>query len=372
VDSWEDRARRLAAGLTARGECADPAWLEAFAAVPRHHFVRRFRRGEVEITERDGDRWLDAVYSDEVLLTACRPAGAAGPELPTSSSSQPAIMAVMLDRLAAGPGMSVLEIGTGTGYNAALLCHRLGDRQVTSVDLDPELTTLADRRLAELGYRPTVRAADGALGWPEQAPYDRILATCAVGAVPPAWVRQLADGGRIVAPFAGGGLLVLDKTAPDEATGRFDAAAALFMPLRQRIEDPLGPAERPDTKDLRPIRHGTTGLDPTRLSTAGPDLQLWLELHLPGLRVRRGRHGVVVRTADAEARVGRRREDGRWPVQQRGARAIWDAVEAALAAWDGFGHPVRTRLGVSASTDPDRQSVWLDAPDGQYALPLRP
>ncbi|HEX3811244.1 MAG TPA: methyltransferase domain-containing protein [Mycobacteriales bacterium] len=340
--------------------------------MPRHHFVRRFLRGEAEVTERDGDRWLDGVYADEVLLTACRPAGAAGPELPTSSSSQPAIMAVMLDRLAATAGMSVLEIGTGTGYNAALLCYRLGDHRVTSVDLDPELTALADRRLAELGYRPTVRPADGALGWPERAPYDRILATCAVGAVPPAWVRQVADGGRIVAPFAGGGLLVLDKTAPDEVTGRFDPAAALFMPLRQRIEDPLGLGERPDSADLRPVRHGTTVLDPARLSTADPELQLWLELHLTGLRVRRGRHSVVVRTAEAEARVGRRDERGRWPVQQRGDRAIWDAVVAALAAWDRFGHPVRTRLGVSASIDPDRQSVWLDAPDGPYSWPLRP
>ncbi len=122
--------------------------------------------------------WWAEVYSDNALLTqtASTGAGTARQDLPTSSSSQPSVMAVMLDRLnisAAAPpdtatghqGCRVLEIGTGTGYNTALLAHRLGDANVVSVDIDPALVEAARARLAGLGLHPALRAGDGALGW---------------------------------------------------------------------------------------------------------------------------------------------------------------------------------------------------------------
>ncbi|MCZ9339668.1 methyltransferase domain-containing protein, partial [Streptomyces sp. TRM76130] len=102
-----------------------------------------------------------------------------------SSSSQPSLMALMLAELRVADGDRVLEIGAGTGYNAALLCHRLGDDGlVTTVDLDPEITDSARRHLDAAGYHPAVVTGDGARGVPGRAPYDRIIATCALPAVP--------------------------------------------------------------------------------------------------------------------------------------------------------------------------------------------
>src|SRR6266511_87848 len=246
VGDWRWRARKLADQLVAGGAIMDPAWGEAFAATPRHVFVPRFFDGDQEITDDAGDRWLDAVYADAALLTTRLPAAGYDGTLPTSSSSRPRIMAIMLDRLDVRPGMRVLEIGTGTGYNTAVLCHRLGDGGVATVDLDPDLINSAVVRLGMLGYHPTVVAADGAEGLPATAPYDRILATCAITHIPPEWIRQLTDGGRIVAPFAGGAgaLAVLTKTAPDEVTGRIDSEPALSCRSALVSRIPLDRANR--------------------------------------------------------------------------------------------------------------------------------
>jgi protein-L-isoaspartate O-methyltransferase len=94
-------------------------------------------------------------YADEAVITQTRPAPVLGGDqldLPTSSASAPGAVAVMLDRLGVVEGQRVLEVGTGTGYNTALLCHRLGDRNVYSIDIDPELVAAARTVLAGLGY----------------------------------------------------------------------------------------------------------------------------------------------------------------------------------------------------------------------------
>ncbi len=370
MTDWRSRARRLAADLSARGDIVDPVWEVAFANVPRHHFVRRFFDGDEEISERDGRRWLNAVYRDDALLIARRSA-AGSRSLPTSSSSQPAIMAVMLDRLRISEGHRVLEIGTGTGYNAALLCFRLGDGAVTTIDLDPALTATATERLAELGFHPRVATADGEHGYPPNAPYDRIIATCAIGHVPRAWARQLSSGGRVVAPFGGaaGGLVVLDKVGPDELVGRFDPTPACFMPLRPRVDDPFGPDETASYTGGGETRHSTTALDPARLTTAGPDLRLWLQLHIPGLTLAQsGRRHLSLHTRDGMAQVGLASKNGSWPVEQRGQRSIWSRVEEALGQWDRLGHPHRERLGISIWSH--GQAVWLDEPGGAYSWVL--
>ncbi|MGH3621259.1 MAG: protein-L-isoaspartate O-methyltransferase family protein [Sciscionella sp.] len=102
----------------------------------------------------------------------------------------------------------------------------------------------ARAHLGTLGQRPHLAARDGAAGWAEHGPFDRILATCAITHIPPAWIRHLTEDGRIVAPLDAGDagpLLVLDKTAPDEVTGRIDPYPAYFMPLRNHADSPLGP-----------------------------------------------------------------------------------------------------------------------------------
>jgi len=122
---------------------------------------------------------------------------------PISSSSQPAIMAIMLDQLTLEAGHRVLEIGAGTGYNAALIRHIVGaSGAVVSVDIEPDLVATARGHLASAGYPDvTVVAADGAEGYPPGAPYDRVIATVGVSDLAPAWLRQAGPGARIVVPL---------------------------------------------------------------------------------------------------------------------------------------------------------------------------
>jgi protein-L-isoaspartate O-methyltransferase len=148
-----------------------------------------------------------------------------------SSSSQPSLMARMLEWLAVRDGDAVLEIGAGSGYNAALLAHRLGERQVTSVEYDVEIAESARAHLVAAGYRPEVVAGDGARGYRAGAPYDRIIATCALPCVPHAWLAQCRPGARILAPLSSG-LILLEVRDATHADGRFLHTPAYFVALR--------------------------------------------------------------------------------------------------------------------------------------------
>jgi protein-L-isoaspartate(D-aspartate) O-methyltransferase len=144
-------------------------------------------------------------YLDDAIVTKRDAGGQA-----ISSSSQPAIMALMLDQLALAPGQRVLEIGAGTGYNAALMSHITGPAGVVvSVDIDADLASQARQHLAAAGYPDvTVAAADGVGGYPPGAPYDRIIATVGVSDLAPAWLDQAGPGARIVVPLGIRGLQV--------------------------------------------------------------------------------------------------------------------------------------------------------------------
>ncbi|MEW2548223.1 methyltransferase domain-containing protein [Streptomyces sp. NPDC047002] len=224
-------------GMAAAGALPDPAWRAAFAAVPRHLFVPYYyvegSGGSRRLWSGDRDpearwRWLNGAYADTALGTRMRDGRL------ISSSSQPSLMALMLTALDVREGDRVLEIGAGTGYNAALLAHRLGGDLVTTVDLDPEITESARNHLAAAGYRPAVVTGDGARGCRERAPFDGILATCALPSVPRAWVGQAAPGARIVAPLATGlvRLRVADTPEGRVARGPFLATSAFFVALR--------------------------------------------------------------------------------------------------------------------------------------------
>ncbi len=170
----------------------------------------------------------------------------------------------MLETLDVRDSDRVLEIGTGAGYNAALLCHRLGDRQVYSVDVEPDLVDAARSRLAALGYHPTLVCADGGLGLPEHAPYDRIIATCSVPRVPWSWVGQTKLDGVILADLkvsvVAGNLVRLVRTS-DGAHGPFDPGYAAFMALRPPTRDHDSPAATP-APDSRAASQRRTSLDP--------------------------------------------------------------------------------------------------------------
>jgi protein-L-isoaspartate(D-aspartate) O-methyltransferase len=175
---------RLATRVVAANRISSERVAAALRAVPRHLFLPDLRP--------------EAAYRDEAIVTRRDEAGQ-----PISSSSQPAIMAVMLEQLDLAPGHRVLEIGAGTGYNAALIRHIVGPSgQVSSIDIDPELVATAREHLARAGFDDvTVTCADGAAGDPDRAPYDRVTATVGVSDLAPAWLEQAGPQARIVVPL---------------------------------------------------------------------------------------------------------------------------------------------------------------------------
>jgi protein-L-isoaspartate(D-aspartate) O-methyltransferase len=180
------------AALRAAGAPLDDALAAAFAAVPREEFVADgFHRRDGSRALPGDDDFLTTVYRDDVLVTKIADGRA------VSSSSQPSLMAIMLAALDVRPGHRVLEIGAGTGYNAALLTA-LGAR-VTSVDVQPDVADRAAAALARAGA-DTVRVitGDGWLGVPDAA-FDRVIVTVGVAGLSPHWLTQ-APGGLIVAP----------------------------------------------------------------------------------------------------------------------------------------------------------------------------
>lgn len=179
--------QRLVAQLRRAGTLTDPAVERAFLAVPRELFVAPAAVGG----------GLESVYRDRAIVTERDALGR-----PTSSSSQPSIMAVMLEQLDVRPGQRVLEVGAGSGYNAALLATLVGlGGLVVSVELDEEVARSARVALARGGYPVQVVTADGWHGWPAQAPFDRIIVTASTDDMARAWFDQLAVDGCLVLPL---------------------------------------------------------------------------------------------------------------------------------------------------------------------------
>lgn len=176
LDSADARARRevLVSSIEAAGYAKNPRVLAALRQVPRHLFAP--------------DATLAAAYGDWPL-----PIGAG------QTISQPAVVAEMTEALEPGPGQRVLEIGTGSGYQAAILAKLVDE--VYTIEIVPELGERATRRLRDLGYANVhVRIGDGYAGWPDHAPFERIILTAAPPEIPQALLDQLADGGILVAP----------------------------------------------------------------------------------------------------------------------------------------------------------------------------
>jgi len=182
--SLAERRERLVAEVLQTSGIRDERIAAALRDVPRHLFLPHLPPGEA--------------YLDDAIVTKRDAEGQ-----PISSSSQPAIMAIMLDQLVLTPGQRVLEIGAGTGYNAALMQHIVGPSgAVVSVDIEADLAEAAREHLASAGYpEVTVVAADGAEGYPPGAPYDRVIATVGVSDLAPAWLHQAGPGARIVVPL---------------------------------------------------------------------------------------------------------------------------------------------------------------------------
>lgn len=181
--------------------------------MPRHEVLRGgfFDRSEDawRSVPADSGGWLERCYADESLVTQIAgtivPGDIRGEILrePTSSSTLPSLVVRMLEDLQVEDGDRVLEIGTGTGYSTGLLCHRLGDDLVTSMEVDAEVSRHAGDGLAACGYFPELVVGDGLVGHEDGAPYDRLVATCGVRELPHTWVGQTRPGGTILATVCG-------------------------------------------------------------------------------------------------------------------------------------------------------------------------
>lgn len=182
--SADDLRQRLVAKLRSDGVLRDAAVERALRTVPRHVFVPGVP--------------LEQAYADNAILTHEEDG------MPISSASQPAIVAIMLEQLAIAPGMRVLEIGAGTGYNAALLAELVGPSgHVTTVDIGEAIAAEARAHLDTAGYTQVeVRAGDGAAGWRANAPYDRIELSVGASDITPAWYEQLAENGLLTLPLS--------------------------------------------------------------------------------------------------------------------------------------------------------------------------
>ncbi|MEU6698975.1 methyltransferase domain-containing protein [Pseudonocardia sp. NPDC046786] len=371
---WEQRAARLVEVLTDGGTLTDPHWADVMQAVPRHAFVPRFyeqspdQSGWEIVSEQTApERWAEAIYSDRSLATELlsTPDVLDGYPIPISSSTMPSLMARMLELLDVGDGHRVLEIGTGTGYNAALLSQRVGAQQVTTVELHPGVAAAARDRLADLGQHPVVVVGDGTAGATHTAPFDRIIATCGADQVPGAWVSQLGEGGRIVVDLrseSSSGLVVLDKIDPEHVSGRFVGHPGHFMWMRP---DPRHSALEPGTRQRPPARGGPSTV---RRVVIGAD-----DLGRPGLRTLLGIDMPDVEIPAAGAR-SLRAGDGSWAtldasdvtVTQGGPHRLWDRVETLAGIWQQLGSPDTDRYGVTVSAE-GQHEYWIDTPS--TALP---
>lgn len=354
----------LVAQLVADGNLRSPAWIEAFGSVPREVFVPAFFRqhdhapGFVRIGRDDSGRyddWLRSVYSDDVLFTQISDA-----EVPVSSSTSPGLMALMLEALDIEPDMNVLEIGTGTGFNAAVLCHRLGSGKVTSIDIDRELVDAARDRLGSLGYTPHLAVHDGMTGYRDNAPYARIISTVAVPAIPPAWISQVTQGGRLLANLyreLGGGALALLTVHRDRAQGRFLADYGGFMPvraIRQPAPISLLHAADKDDCDERVTQIAGTVLD-------DPSFSFFAALLIPAQRLGYVPHGQPEQFwllgADGSWARQTSNETGQLVVCQHGPHMLWDSLEQAHHDWLCLGSPPRQEFGLTVTATGTHQ-LW--------------
>lgn len=365
----DERRRALSEAMDAQGWPADSEWVRRaiLDTVPRHHYAPdrlwtwngRNAYDPVDLG-RDPDTWADLVYAgpNDSAITQILDG------LPSSSLSCVSVVVDMLDSLELEPGHRVLEVGTGAGWNAGLLAARAGAGQVTSVEVDPGLAAAAERRLSAAGLDVAVHTGDGRAGWPGGAPYDRLIATCAVDAVPWEWIEQTRPGGIIVFPWGRLGTIAL-TVADDGASARgWVHGLGMFMPSRgthqgrefHQIRSDGGPEREAKVEtDLEPL--------------TAPDALFALRVSHPDIRIttERGKRGFTVRLHDGVSSWATAVTDQVDVIEawEGGRRHLLAEVVEGLRYWQKLGCPPLFSFGMTVV--PERQTLWCTSPDlGPY------
>ncbi|MGQ0778668.1 MAG: ATP-grasp peptide maturase system methyltransferase [Pseudonocardiales bacterium] len=375
--------------LTASGVVQDQRLLAAFREIPRGSFIPYYFTQTPELSgwvlvESPDPQWAEGVYSNNPLitqlngddtLTEAAREGQTVNGVSSSSSSAPSLMALMLEALDIHDGNKILEIGTGTGYNTALLCHRVGADQVTSIDIDADLVRNARERLAMFDYAPHLVTLDGTVGCGDRAPFDRVIVTVAVPCVPHEWIAQTRVGGVILLPLdrrnCGGLLARLTVQSGGMAQGHFLSEFGGFMPVRL--------LNRHDAADqvFRTVEDGQgdtrrTSLPADVITQESSPFEFFAVLTVPG-----GGWNYLTFTPDNgdPTETWLAQEDGSWvchttsaddahTVRQGGPTRLWDHVETAHHQWRQLGQPTRDRFGLTVHNG--QHSIWLDRMNSQY------
>jgi protein-L-isoaspartate(D-aspartate) O-methyltransferase len=286
VKSERQETERLVEAIEKRlARRLNPQVRNAFLQIPRHLFVDFYyqQQGNNLAWNQVTTPAQEDIYCDEALVTKLDEKG-----FPISSSSQPGVMARQLELLDLYPGLSVLEIGTGTGYNAALMGALVSPTgQIISIDIDPELITTAMKHVEATGVTNVLATAgDGFQGYREYAPYNRLLATCAVRMLPRLWAEQLAPGGLLLVNLRfhlSSIFLLLKKATPTRLEGRLFDLDAAYMEMH--TASGLPPSFQVNWKAYDSYPHYDMQL-PTNVTELlmRPAYSVLLECLLPSLR----------------------------------------------------------------------------------------
>ncbi|MFI6985176.1 methyltransferase domain-containing protein [Embleya sp. NPDC050154] len=374
----EERRRALDEAMRTRGAWPEDApWVRAaFDALPRHAFAPERLwdwDGNAYVPVDRGaspDRWAELVYAgpDDAAVTEITDG------IPSSSLSAPAVVATMLDSLDVEPGHRVLELGTGTGWNAALIAHRVGTSgRVTSVEASAELADTAAGRLRRAGVRVDVAVGDGNLGRPEAAPYDRVITTYAVDHVPWAWIEQTASGGDLVFPLGRLGHFAVTVADDHRSARGWMHGLAQFMNARDtpppaatvRSYTQIRAGRAPDDKrtvdrDITPLHTDTNLLWALRMAL--PDVVYTTDTDEDGVN-------AWIHDGTSSWAVVTTLPDGSARAEQGGPRRLFDAFETAWDAWTAHGQVSRWDHGITITEH--EQYVWEGDPDTarRYRLP---
>lgn len=377
-------AEALVEALKSEGKLSSPLVEAAFKQVPRHLFIDHFfllethDRGvqwrQVQPTSvQNTDAWLRAVYANQPVVTAFDEYNT-----PTSSSSSPDAMALMLEELQLTPGMRVLEIGTGTGYNAALLAHIVGDpHKIFTVEIDTTLAHRAQRILDQVtGKGVTVYAGDGLSGYAPGAPYDRIIATGSYHKVPLDWLDQLQPGGILVMNLRGhfgacAFLKIVKEGAKYIAHGTF-LAGSDFMELRDaqvssyRVTDLVARYLGRPTVEQR--KFTCAEFDPSLLWDHRLEFLLQLsfpEMYFTSVHVDPMCPCLIDVASDTMLVFRPVERQGEWLVEIKGQEQLWNKVTQAYRGWVDTGRADLDayRLEIDAS---GKQRVMFATKDGGH------